>query len=91
MSDDFETAVLTQLEALSYSVDCVTTVSVSSDVFVNTLDTHFKSRTSVCQHVVKMGLQAVVRSCLNSNSDSLGLALLREHDRLFNSSRRVAR
>ena len=57
------------------------TVGVSSEVLEDALHADFKSGAPVREHVIQMWFEAVIGSCLDGDTDSLGLALLRENDR----------
>mmetsp|Transcript_32404 Transcript_32404/g.49570 ORF Transcript_32404/g.49570 Transcript_32404/m.49570 type:complete len:387 (-) Transcript_32404:89-1249(-) len=90
MSDDFEPCVLREVESLLYCFHGMTSVRVSGDVLENTLNAHFHSGTAVHQHVLDVLLQAVVRSCFNSDTNALGLALFRVDDGLLYRRGRVS-
>lgn len=71
MSNYLEAAVFCKLEALRHCLHCVTSVSISGNVFVNTLNSNLDSRASIVQHIVKMRLEAVVRSRFDGDTDTL--------------------
>ena len=77
MSNDLEATILSQLEALNDRVNSMAPVSVSSNVFVDALNTDFYSCAAILKHVNQVRLEAVIRSRFNSNGHTFGSTLLR--------------
>jgi hypothetical protein len=78
MSYNFVTGVLCQVERFGDSFDSMTTVGVSSDIFVNALNTNLQTGASISKHLTQVWLQAVIRSSFNGDTNTLCLTLLRK-------------
>ena len=76
MSNNLEPTVFSKLETLSHRLYSVPSVCISCDILKDTLHSNFKSGAAISKHIIEMWLEAVVRSCLESDCNALGLALL---------------
>ena len=91
MSDHFKTCIFREMECLFYSLDCVPSISVSGDVFKNTLHSHFHSCAAIHKHIIDMFFQAIIWPRFNCDTDALSFALFRVSDSLLNCRRAMAR
>eukprot|EP01085_Mycamoeba_gemmipara_P005113 Mycagemm_TRINITY_DN10189_c0_g1::TRINITY_DN10189_c0_g1_i2::g.5113::m.5113 type:complete len:331 gc:universal TRINITY_DN10189_c0_g1_i2:1783-791(-) len=70
-------SVLCELECIADIFHAVPAISVASNILVDALHADFQSSTAVIEHVIEMLRSAVVRSSLNCDTNTLGVALLR--------------
>ena len=68
----------------------MSTICVSSNVFIDTLNSNFKSSAAVLKHLGKMGSKAIIWSCLNCNANAFYWRDLRIADCFIDRVARVA-
>ena len=79
------------MESLLDSFDSVASVGVSSDIFKNTLHSHFHSCAAINKHIIDMFFQAIIWSRFNSDTDALSFALFRVSDSFLDCGWAMAR
>lgn len=82
VSNHFEAGVLGKVECLFDGGDGVTPVGIPGHILKDALHTHFHSGTSVYKHVFNVLGEAEVGAGFDSNTNTLGLALLGVDDGL---------
>jgi purine-nucleoside phosphorylase len=85
MSNYFKASIFREMESLLDSFDSVASVGVSSDIFKNTLHSHFHSCAAINKHIIDMFFQAIIWSRFNSDTDALSFALFRVSDSFLDS------
>lgn len=82
VADNLETSILGQLERLRDGGNRVASVRVPRHILIQTLHTDLQSRASVAEHSTQMGIQAVVRTSFDRDTDALNVAHLTRLDGL---------
>ena len=90
VSNNFVCTILGQCKGLFYSLDGMSSVGVSRNIFVNRLNTNLNSGTSVRQHIRKVSFLAEIRSGFDGDSDTFLLALFRKLDGFLDIGRNMS-
>ena len=70
-----KSTILGELERVTDRCHGVASVGVSRHVLVDTLHADLNARAAIGEHLVQVGLQAVVRASLDGDADALGSVL----------------
>lgn len=71
-------SIFSNSECFFHWLNSMTSIGVSRNVLINTLNTNFKSGTPVRKHIWNMSFLTEIGSRFNSYSDGFGLALFRK-------------
>eukprot|EP00126_Sphaerothecum_destruens_P001047 Sdes_comp12699_c0_seq1m3001 len=88
---NLEARILGKLKALTNSPDCMPSIRVASNIFIDTLHANFEPGAAIGKHGTQVRLQTVVWASFDGDSHTFGAALFRIFNSLLNRIARMPR